>query len=101
MSKVEIDPNTGLPKLPPKFFWRVKRVGGAAYSNRVYVVIRRKLLFFSFEVHSVMAGGNIYDKMETAVRNRAIDAYEEFFKTTEREQEIQKLLGNYPPKKLS
>lgn len=81
---VTIDPNTGLPELPKRHFWRVPDLNE--------LQIRKRFLFFSYEVWVGVYGSKLIDEADLLERAKVALGYWI--------QETSPLIGDYPPKKL-
>lgn len=87
----DIDPDTGFPKLPEKYFWRVTQT--CSLRDRYYVEIRKRHLWgFSSLVIQSMAGTS--KRGVLAGSYRCVDEWNSIIR------QDTSLLGDYPPKKL-
>lgn len=97
---IAIDSDTGLPALPKRYFWRVRKVGGDKYADRLYICLRKRVWFWSIEVDYAMASQNEVwgPTMAHAIRARAGHLVKDNFAATK--PDFSALLGDYPPKSL-
>lgn len=89
----------GLPELPPKHFWRVTKGG---YNYYVLWLMKNKGFFGCSEVFSrrIYDGYADYTLSECSIRRTADLIMEDFRELQEEIRNENKLLGDYPPKKL-
>lgn len=89
---MEIDDSTGLPKVPKRYFWRVRE---SYYGTTVYVELRKKHIIGSTEVR--YASMYAWKLSPAEVLSAATAVYRDCFPSP---PENAHLLGDYPPKKL-
>lgn len=91
---VPTDPETGFPKLPEGYFFRVTKFNAFGYTYQVKV--RRMILgrFVSCTVGSAMAKG------KSTLRDAAWNAHNDWREELARKRSLDwSVLGDYPPKK--
>lgn len=100
-TRVILDPNTGLPQLPPGMFWRVMRE--RIIDSPIRIELRRKTWYGSREVEHVWSG----TISESVVLHQAASCYTQWREECAKRRvnkthsrKLDDLIGDYPPKKL-
>lgn len=89
----KIDPATNLPELPENYFWRIKLCTNPFSSQSLEIQIRKKILFYSAEQDSMYCNE---DRIPYWAKYLAVN----FYSDLNRHKGFDRLLGDYPPKKL-
>jgi len=101
-----MDDVTGLPELPEGYYWNIERkVNGEHYSRtRYFLNIRRKVKILGLftKVEEVFYEElRTYDLNPETIRLRAVETLEMWNKKRSKAEQIDNLLGDYPPKRLT
>lgn len=100
-TRVTLDPNTGLPQLPHRMFWRVARE--RTIRSPIRIEIRRKTWYGSREIEhawsdTISESAILHEAAFCYTRWREECARRRVNKT--RKRQLDDLIGDYPPKKL-
>ena len=98
-----IDPETGLPKLPETYFFRVKK-SGEHIRVEIWKKIQRKFLWWPYEGERDTGHWSCFEKSiadKSELFRTAKFAYYSFMSARHPANNFEELLGDYPPKNIN